>query len=80
MHPVGAMAISGYGRPLCSLLCFQHACKSVFCSLLPLHKGPRFCTPDESLPAQFARLNQIYRERQKQLAAGVDVLKEEYGK
>ena len=29
---------------------------------------------------QFARLNQIYRERQKQLKAGVDVLKEEYRK
>lgn len=33
-----------------------------------------------SLLLQFARLNQIYRERQKQLKAGVDVLKEDYRK
>ncbi len=32
---------------------------------------------DGEMVAQFARLNQIYRERRRQLAAGIDVLKEE---
>ena len=30
--------------------------------------------------AQFSRLNQIYRERQRQLALGIDVLKEDDAK
>lgn len=45
-------------------------------------KMMQHCCPHSTcyFSMQFARLNQIYRERQKQLAAGVDVLKEEYRK
>ena len=41
----------------------------------PRHAGPAFDVGAGFV--QFSRLNQIYRERQRQLAMGIDVLKED---